>query len=138
MDRHSLLMMVDTLGKALAERGLHRHVEELRVYWLALSRGLAAPGQRLSVGWSETLVVEWFRLLRLPPHAEDYPARPPSSSCPCCPRSDGHAVEVKTALTFPEGRKAVCTVCGTPWLELDALRTQSAAERPVDERPESV
>ena len=31
-------------------------------------------------------------------------------------------MEVKTALTFPEGRKAVCTVCGMAWLELDALR----------------
>jgi len=29
-------------------------------------------------------------------------------------------VEVKTGLTFPEGRKAVCTVCGYAWLELDA------------------
>jgi len=116
--------MVDTLGRALAERGLHRHVEELRVYWLALSRGLAGPGQRLNVGWSEALVVEWFRLLRLPPHAGDYPVQPPSSPCPRCPRPAGHAVEVKTALTFPEGRKAVCTVCGTAWLELDTLRTR--------------
>ncbi len=125
MERHSLLAMVDTLGRALAERGLHRHVEELRVYWLALSRGLVGPGQRLNVGWSEALVVEWFRLLRLPPHAEDYLVRPPSSRCPRCPQAVGHAVEVKTALTFPEGRKAVCTVCGTAWLELDALRGRS-------------
>lgn len=121
MERHSLLAMVDTLGRALAERGLHRHVEELRVYWLALSRGLAGPGQRLTLGWSEALVVEWFRLLRLPPHAEDYLVRPPSSPCPRCPLPPGHAVEVKTGLTFPEGRKAICTVCGTAWLELDVL-----------------
>jgi hypothetical protein len=126
MDRHSLMVMVDTLGRALAERGLNRHVEELRVYWLALSRGLAGPGQRLHIGWSETLVVEWFRLLRLPPHADDYLLCPPSSSCPRCPQARGHAVEVKTALTFPEGRKAVCTVCGKAWLELDALRSQGA------------
>ena len=42
----------------------------------------------------------------------------------------GHAVEVKTALTFPEGRKAVCTVCGTAWLELDALRGRSDQTTP--------
>ena len=130
MDRHSLLAMVDTLGRALAERGLHRHVEELRVYWLALSRGLAGPGQRVNVGWSEALVVEWFRLLRLPPHADDYLVRPPSSPCPRCPQPVGHAVEVKTTLTFPEGRKAVCTVCGTAWLELDALRGRSDQTTP--------
>jgi hypothetical protein len=128
MERHSLLAMVDVLGKALAERGLHRHVEELRVYWLALSRGLAGPGQRLNIGWSEALVVEWFRLLRLPPHAHDYPLCPPSSPCPRCPHAGGHAVEVKTALTFPEGRKAVCTVCGTAWLELDALHRGPEAD----------
>jgi hypothetical protein len=122
MNRPSLMAMVDTLGQALAERGLDRHVEELRVYWLALARGLTGPGSRLQVGWSEALVVEWFRLLRLPPHAHDYPLRAPSSACPRCPPPAGHAVEVKTALTFPEGRKAVCTVCGTAWLELDALR----------------
>ena len=71
MEHHALMAMVDTLGRALAERGLDRHVEELRVYWLALSRGLASPGQRLNIGWSEALVVEWFRLLRLPPYAHD-------------------------------------------------------------------
>jgi hypothetical protein len=132
MKREALMAMVDTLGRALAERGLHRHVEELRVYWLALARGLAGPTQRLQVGWSEALVVEWFRILRLPPHSDDYPIRPPSSACPRCPQATGHAVEVKTALTFPEGRKAVCTVCGAAWLELDALHGR------LTESPQSV
>jgi hypothetical protein len=122
MDRSQLMAMIETLGQALADRGMHRHVEELRIYWLALARGLVTPGQRLNIGWSESLVEEWFRILRLPPHAHDYPVRPPSSPCSRCPRPAGHAVEVKTALTFPEGRKAVCTVCGAAWLELDALR----------------
>ena len=122
MDRSGLMAMVETLGREMAERGMHRHVEELRLYWLALARGLTGARQRLEVGWSESLVVEWYRILRLPPHASDYPLRPPSSACPRCPRPAGHAVEVKTALTFPEGRKAVCTVFGAAWLELDALR----------------
>jgi len=122
MDRSQLMAMIETLGQALADRGMHRHVEELRIYWLALARGLVTPGQRMNIGWSESLVEEWFRILRLPPHAHDYPVRSPSSPCPRCPRPAGHAVEVKTALTFPEGRKAVCTVCGAAWLELDALR----------------
>jgi hypothetical protein len=56
-------------------------------------------------------VVEWFRVLRLPPHQWDYSVRrlEPVSALP---GPAGHAVEVKTGLTFPEGRKAVCTVCG--------------------------
>jgi hypothetical protein len=99
---------------------MRRHVEELRLYWLSLVRGAPVLNRRGEVSWSEALVVEWFRLLRLPPHQHDYSVRPPSSPCPRCPAPAGHAVEVKTGLTFPEGRKAVCTVCGDAWLELDA------------------
>ena len=120
MDRARLMAMVETLGQTFATRGMKRHVEELRVYWLGLAKAVVAPGRKVNVGWSEALVVEWFRLLRLPPHQWDYPVRPPSSACPRCPAPAGHAVEVKTGLTFPEGRKAVCTVCGDAWLELDA------------------
>ncbi len=111
MDRPRLMAMVETLGSAFAARGMRRHVEELRLYWQALARGLVQGGRRLEVSWSEDLVVEWFRVLKLPPHQHDYPIRPPSSPCPRCRAPEGHAVEVKTGLTFPEGRKAVCTVC---------------------------
>jgi hypothetical protein len=120
MDRARLMAMVETLGAAFAAQGMRRHVEELRLYWQALARGLAQSGRRLEVSWSEDLVVEWFRVLKLPPHQHDYPIRAPSSPCPRCRAPEGHAVEVKTGLTFPEGRKAVCTVCGSAWLELDA------------------
>ncbi len=113
------MAMVEVLGRAFAERRMGRHVEELRLYWLSLARGLVAPRGRLHVGWSEGLVTEWFRIFQLPPHERDYPVRPPSSPCSRCPAAVGHAVEVKTAMTFPEGRKAVCTACGTAWLELD-------------------
>jgi hypothetical protein len=119
MDRARLMAMVETLGSAFAARGMRRHVEELRLYWQALARG-AQGGRRPEVSWSEDLVVEWFRVLKLPPHQHDYPVRPPSSACPRCRAPEGHAVEVKTGLTFPEGRKAVCTMCGSAWLELDA------------------
>ena len=120
MDRARLMAMVETLGQTFAARGMRRHVEELRVYWLGLAKGLLPASRKVDVGWSESLVVEWFRVLRLPPHQWDYSVRPPSSPCSRCPAPAGHAVEVKTGLTFPEGRKAVCTVCGSAWLELDA------------------
>jgi hypothetical protein len=106
------MAMVEMLGQTFAARGMKRHVEELRVYWLGLAKGLVPSGRKVNVGW--------FRLLRLPPHQWDYSVRPPSSPCPRCPAPAGHAVEVKTGLTFPEGRKAVCTACGYAWLELDA------------------
>ena len=120
MDRERLMAMVEELGAEFAARSMRRHVEELRLYWLSLVRGAPVLNRRGEVSWSEALVVEWFRLLRLPPHQHDYSVRPPSSPCSRCPAPAGHAVEVKTGLTFPEGRKAVCTVCGYAWLELDA------------------
>jgi hypothetical protein len=120
MERARLMAMVETLGTAFAARAMRRHVEELRLYWMALARGGAPARRRVEVSWSEALVVEWFRVLKLPPHQHDYPVRRPSSPCPRCPAPTGHAVEVKTGMTFPEGRKAVCTVCGAAWLELDA------------------
>jgi hypothetical protein len=120
MDRARLMAMVEELGAVFAARSMRRHVEELRLYWLGLVRGSPVANRRGEVSWSEALVVEWFRVLRLPPHQHDYSVRPPSSPCPRCPPPAGHAVGVKTGLTFPEGRKAVCTVCGYAWLELDA------------------
>ena len=80
MDRARLMAMVETLGQTFAARGMKRHVEELRVYWLGLAKGLVPPGRKVNVGWSESLVVEWFRVLRLPPHQWDYTVRRPSSA----------------------------------------------------------
>jgi len=71
MDRARLMAMVETLGQTFATRGMKRHVEELRVYWLGLAKAVVAPGRKVNVGWSEALVVEWFRVLRLPPHQWD-------------------------------------------------------------------
>ena len=83
------MAMVETLGQTFATRRMKRHVEELRVYWLGLAKGLVPAGRKVDVGWSESLVVEWFRVLRLPPHQWDYPVRPPSSPCSALPGAGG-------------------------------------------------
>ena len=60
---------------------MHTHAAKLRVYYLALRRGLATPGRsEVDVHWSEALVIEWFKLLRMPPYENAYPVRPASVS----------------------------------------------------------
>jgi hypothetical protein len=65
------------------------------------------------------MVVEWFKLLRLPPYERAYPVQPPGSRCPRCPPGDGPVTEVVTERTFPEGRKVACLACHAVWLELE-------------------
>src|SRR4029078_12631117 len=55
------MAMVETLGQTFATRGMKRHVEELRVYWLGLAEAVVAPGRKVHVGGREALVGEWVR-----------------------------------------------------------------------------
>ncbi len=59
--RKGLVKMVETLGREFVRRGMHTHAAKLRVYYLALRRGLATPGRsEVDVHWSESLVVECY------------------------------------------------------------------------------
>jgi len=99
---------------------MHGHLAPLRLYWLALRHDLVETERHgLHVQLSEELVVEWFKLLRLPPYEQAYRVQAPGSRCPQCPTSEGPAVEVLTERTFPEGRKVACLTCRTAWLELE-------------------
>ena len=60
--------MVKRLGAEFRRRGMHGHLAPLRLYWLALRHDLVqAERHGLHVQLSEEMVVEWFKLLRLPP-----------------------------------------------------------------------
>jgi hypothetical protein len=118
MDRAELLAMVKRLGAEFRKRGMHGHLAPLRLYWLALRHDLVQTERHgLHVRLSEEMVVEWFKLLRLPPYEHAYPVQPPGARCPRCPPGDAH--DVVTERTFPEGRKVACVVCRTAWLELE-------------------
>ena len=124
MDRAELLAMVKRLGTEFQRRGMHAHLAPLRLYWLALRHDLVdGETHGVHVQLSAELVVEWFKLLRLAPYADAYPVQAPGAPCPRCPPrpggAAGHAVEVVTERTFPEGRKVACLHCRTAWLELD-------------------
>jgi hypothetical protein len=120
MERAELLAMVKRLGAEFRSRGMHAHLAPLRLYWLALHHDLVQQERHgLHVQLSEEMVVEWFKLFRLPPYERAYPVHPPGARCPRCPPGEGPAAEVVIERTFPEGRKVACVLCRTAWLELE-------------------
>ncbi len=84
----------------------------LRIYYVALRQGLDAARHRVEIHWDEELVIEWMRLLRLPPFRDDYPVQS-STRCSRCTYRPGSVV---TKMTFPEGAKLECLECGGQWL----------------------
>ena len=136
MDREALLQMVHRLGGEFRRRDMRTHVTPLRIYWLALKHGLVQDEQHgLHLALSEETVVEWFKLLRLPPYQSAYLVRPPGSACADCPEPHARATEVTTERTFPDGRKMVCLACRTSWLELEpSSRLGRGSDAPVRRR----
>jgi hypothetical protein len=122
MDRGSLLAMVQRLGDEFRRRGMRTHLTPLRIYWLALRHGLVQDeGHALQLTLSEETVVEWFKLLRLPPYQDAYPVRAAGSACLACGPRATAAAELATERTFPDGRKVVCLACRSAWLEVEAV-----------------
>jgi hypothetical protein len=136
MDRQALLGMVHRLGDEFRRRGMRTHVAPLRVYWLALQHGLVQDEQHaLHLTLSEETVVEWLKVLRLPPYRDAYRVRPTGSACPSCAPHQGRIGEVATERTFPEGRKMVCLGCRSVWLEMEpASRLGRGSDAPVPRR----
>jgi hypothetical protein len=88
------------------------HCDRLRLYYLALRHGLDSARHRVEVHWDEELVLEWMRLLRLPPFQDHYPVRDTAG----CERCESRPGTVVTKGVFPGGAKLECLQCGTQWL----------------------
>jgi hypothetical protein len=133
MDRQALLEMVHRLGGEFRRRGMRTHVTPLRIYWLALKHGLVQGEEHgLHLALSEETVVEWFKLLRLPPYQDAYPVRALGSACADCPPAEARSSEVTVERTFPDGRKVVCLGCRGCWLELEpSSRLGRGSDAPV-------
>jgi hypothetical protein len=138
MERAELLSMVKRLGAEFRKRGMQGHLAPLRLYWLALRHDLVqADRHGLHVQLSEEMVVEWFKLLRLPPYEHAYPVQAPGARCPRCARGDGPAMEMEvvTERTFPEGRKVACLACHAAWLELEPTTRMGRGTDPSRRKP---
>ncbi len=111
-------MDVQVLGRAFVRRGMREHAEKLRVYYLALRKGLTeGPQEKLEVKWSAPFVRDWMRTLRLPPYQNDFPLRSRGAGCFRCPRSVNTAASVHLELSLPTGARMRCQSCGAVWLE---------------------
>ena len=135
MERDALLAMVHRLGEEFRRRDMRTHLTPLRIYWLALRHGLVEDeAHALHLSLSEETVVEWFKLLRLPPYQHAYPVRPTGTACPACaPRA--REGELSTERTFPGGRKVVCLARRTAWLEVEpATRLGRGSDAPAPPR----
>jgi hypothetical protein len=102
------LQLVERVGRELAKLGLKKHVARAREYYAAVRDG------RPCDVWSRGLTVEWARMLRLPPHENDYPVRPRMSPCHGC-----EASRTFTAAVWPGGSLHQCDACGSRWICLD-------------------
>ena len=112
IDRAQLLEFVITLGCEFSRRGMPDHCDRLRLYYLALRHGLETSRHRVEIHWDEDLVIEWMRLLRLPPHQDHYAVRD-TTGCASCVSRPGTVV---TKGIFPGGAKLECLQCGSQWL----------------------
>jgi hypothetical protein len=112
IDREQLLEFVIALGCEFSRRGMADHCARLRLYYLALRHGLDSARHRVEVHWDEELVLEWMRLLRLPPFRDHYPVRDTTG----CERCESRPGTVVTKGVFPGGAKLECTQCGAQWL----------------------
>ena len=114
-DSSPILDLVVLLGREFSRRGMREECRRLRLYYLALQHGLCAGKNRIEVSWDEDLVLEWLRILRVPPHHRDYPVRS-SALCPSCDYRPGTVV---TKIVFPGGARMDCLQCGTRSRRID-------------------
>ena len=112
MDRARLLDLVVALGGEFSRRGMRDECRRLRLYFLAVKHGLAGAQHQIQLHWDEDLVVEWLRLLRIPPFDHHYLVRG-ETACDRCAYQPGRVV---TKAVFPGGSKFECLQCGQQWL----------------------
>jgi len=112
---------LDDVAHVGRERRRGRHAAKLRLYYVALRRGWASSHRsKVDVHWSEDLVIEWCKILQLPPYQHAYPVRTPHSRCSRCkdrPNNEGGSFQTES--TFPGGWKVRCSNCGEVWLVLE-------------------
>ena len=103
------LDLAERVGKELVRLGLSKHVEHLRTYYRHVRAGRPPPNG----GWTEGLVIEWAKTLRLRPYEDAYPVKARSSSCGCS------SPQTYTKTVWPDGSVHTCGSCKLVWVELD-------------------
>jgi len=110
-----LLRYVEVLGKGFLALGLNTEADSLRVYHWALRQQHVGYAGELRVHWHPDLVLEWMKVLRLPPFANFYRALPMGT--PECPGCHRNRMNVKVELSCGLVRKLRCRACTEVWVE---------------------
>jgi hypothetical protein len=102
------LALAERLAVELKRLGMNSHVENLRGYYRRTKRHEPhGYGE-----WNDAHVVSVARMLRVPPHENDWPVRPRNATCSCStPRTITHGI-------FPGGTVITCDACKEKWIEL--------------------
>jgi hypothetical protein len=102
------LALAERVGLELRRHGLLKHVEHLRRYYAGVRSGRAPT----SGEWTDDMVTEWAKILRIPPYEGAYPVRARMSNCRC------PSPKTYTQVVWPGGSKHACSGCHEVWLEL--------------------
>lgn len=114
---------LEQLGREFTRRGMHRHAAKLRVFYAHFLRRQRELQPR---EWSETIVIEWLRLLRIPPFDTVYAVVPSGTmSCPYCP-PDGEIWDRFVKRVFEGGWLAECRRCARAWVVDERARPRGA------------
>lgn len=115
--REQLLSYVELLGREFVHREMDAHARKLRLYYLALRHGLTQGAFDVDVHWSEQMVLDWLKVLGVPPFESAYPRRPRRSACSRCKAVPSQQSVIHTEMVFPGGSKVRCFTCGEVWIE---------------------
>ncbi len=122
--RIRLLGFLTDLGKEFKRRQMDVHLQNLRLYYLAVKNGFAKnSNHRVELHWSEELTITWMRTLRVAPFERDFPVRARGAGCLRCKSqatsSNSSHSSLFTDASFPGGSRMRCERCGGIWVELD-------------------
>lgn len=120
MTTAQLAEAVAALGKAMRAQGMAAPLPSLRLFLLALRKGLTGDGHRVQVDWSEQLVIDWCRALGVPPF--DVEVKEAGVPCLKCKAGKGGRPEPVPVIRWDGGALLRCPVCDARWIALGPPR----------------
>ncbi|HMJ14782.1 MAG TPA: hypothetical protein VK524_25395 [Polyangiaceae bacterium] len=118
MSDFSLDPLIRAIAAEFQRHGMDSHLKLLRDYY----RGYRAHKRWLSglprPPWHTELVIEWARIMRLPPFENAYPVLEHGAKCPTCTEKRDPLTDVGIRVAWAGGWVIQCRRCGEAWLEL--------------------
>ena len=106
---------VVALGRELVSRGLVHQASAVRLYLIAMDRGLLDRKRELYVHVTPSFIIDWCGTLQIPPHHELFSVRPVASrGCPSC----GEDATTHVELSVPGRTRVRCKACSLRWVAL--------------------